>query len=506
MHIVESFTRTTRIDDISSNELFSWHVREGAFERLDPPWQQFTVIDRKGSIETSGIVKIKMNVGPFHTKWVVKHSDYVEGKQFRDTQISGLFSSWTHTHLFEPFGSSSCVLKDDIEYSLPGGPLSSMVASKLVNRKLDQMFDYRHRLTREDLRTHAAVNKIRGTDRSMTVAITGSSGFIGSSLIPFLTTGGHRVIRLVRRLPSYDDQSSIQSVRSIQWDPSSSAYTNLSSLPYNGNIDAVVNLAGENVLGRWTKEKKKRIFESRVNTTKSLCKTLLSLDKPPKVLVSASATGYYGDRGDGMLTEDSDAPHPLSPTPPPTTTSTATTSPSIDFLSDVCRNWEESTQIAKESGIRVVNIRIGTVLSSSGGILAKILPHYRMGLGGRMGNGNQYMSWIALDDLLGIVLHAIADESITGPINAVSPNPITNDEFTMILGKVLSRPTIFSLPEFIIKAALGEELANAAILCSTRVVPTYLLKLNYQFRYPYLELALRHTLGKSFSEQSDKVK
>jgi uncharacterized protein (TIGR01777 family) len=244
-------------------------------------------------------------------------------------------------------------------------------------------------------------------------------------------------------------------------------------------MDAVVNLAGENIFGRWTKEKKKRIFESRVNTTKSLCKLLSSLDKPPRVLVSASATGYYGDRCDEILTEE-------SPSSPP-----------IDFLSDVCRNWEEATQIAKKSGIRVVNLRIGIVLSSSGGMLSKILPLFKLGLGGRIGKGTQYMSWIGLDDLLGLVLYAIVDESITGPVNAVSPNPITNADFTATLGKVLSRPTVFSIPEFIIKSSLGEELANAAILSSSRAVPMRLIKVGYKFRFPYVESVLRHTIGKS---------
>jgi len=200
-------------------------------------------------------------------------------------------------------------------------------------------------------------------------------------------------------------------------------------------------------------------------------------------LVSASATGYYGDRGNEILTEDSHA--------------AGFSSSSINFLSDVCRNWEESTQIAKESDIRVVNIRIGTVLSASGGILAKIIPLFKMGFGGKIGSGNQYMSWIAIDDLLGIILHSIADESVIGPINAVSPNPITNAYFTRMLGKVLSRPTIFSLPRFIVKAALGDELGNASLLSSTRVVPTRALKIGYQFRFPSLELALNHTLGKS---------
>jgi uncharacterized protein (TIGR01777 family) len=479
---VKSFIRTTHINGISSNELFTWHIREGAFERLNPPWHQFKVIERKGNIQSNGTVKMKMKIaGLIHTTWLVKHSDYIEGKQFRDSQIKGLFSSWTHTHLFNSFENSSSILDDHIEYSVPGGILIERIALPLINKKLNQMFGYRHRLISGDLLVHATVNKMRGNDRAMTIGITGSSGFLGSSLIPFLTTGGHKVIRFMRHHPTSDiDNLNLENVNSIQWDPSSSSYTDRPSLTDNNKqMDAVVNLAGENIFGRWTREKKKRIYDSRVNTTKSLCKLLSSFDKPPKVLVSASATGYYGDRGDEVLTEESHS--------------------SIGFLSDVCRNWEQATQIAKESGIRVVNLRLGTVLSSSGGMLSKILPLFKLGLGGRIGNGNQYMSWIGLDDLLGMILYAIVDESISGPVNAVSPNPVTNADFTTTLGKVLSRPTMFSIPESIIKLALREELANAAILSSSCVIPNRLIKRGYKFRFPYLEPVLRHTLGKSGS-------
>jgi uncharacterized protein len=477
---VKSFIRTTHINGISSNELFAWHIREGAFERLNPPWQQFKVIERKGNIKSNGTVKIKMKIaGPIHTTWLVKHSDYNEGKQFRDSQIKGLFSSWTHTHLFNSFENSSSTLDDHIEYSLPGGMLSERIALPLINKKLNQMFGYRHRLTRDDLLVHATVNKIRGNDRPMTIGITGSSGFLGSSLISFLTTGGHKVTRLMRHRPTSDnDKLNLENVKSIQWNPSSSSYTDRPSLNDNNKqMDAVVNLAGENIFGRWTREKKRKISDSRVNTTKSLCKLLSSLDKPPKVLVSASATGYYGDRGDEMLTEESQS--------------------SVGFLSDVCSSWEEATKIAKESGIRVVNLRIGIVLSSSGGMLSKILPPFKLGLGGRIGNGNQYMSWIGLDDLLGLILYTVADESMSGPVNAVSPNPVTNADFTTTLGMVLSRPTKFAIPESIIKLSLGAELANAAILSSSRVIPKRLIKTGYKFRFPYLKSVLRHTLGKS---------
>ncbi|HET7345498.1 MAG TPA: DUF1731 domain-containing protein, partial [Nitrososphaeraceae archaeon] len=410
-----------------------------------------------------------------------------------------------HTHLFESLGSSSCQLQDHIEYSLPGGPLGGIIARNIVNKKLQKIFDYRHRITGQDIHNHhSVIHKVMKNNKPLTIAITGSSGFIGSSLIPFLTTGGHKVIRLLRRRPNPDESTA--SVQSIQWNPSSSDSIGLPSSTTADDdnrtvINAVVNLAGENVFGRWTKEKKKRILESRVNTTRSLCKALASLDKPPKILVSASATGYYGDRDNEVLTEDSSTSSTAAaPSSSTTSSSSSSTSPSVNFLSYVSSRWEDATQVAKEAGIRVVNLRIGVVLSASGGILAKILSPFKMGFGGKIGSGNQYISWIALDDLLGIILHVIADDSLIGPINAVAPNPVSNSDFTKILGKVLSRPAIFSIPKFIIKAALGEELADAVLLPSTRVMPIRLTKTSgYQFRFPYLELALRHTLGKSIS-------
>jgi uncharacterized protein (TIGR01777 family) len=308
----------------------------------------------------------------------------------------------------------------------------------------------------------------------MTILLTGSTGFIGSSLTPFLTTGGYKIIHLLR---SQSSQFENNAHKSLQWDPISGSL----DLPSIEGVDAVVNLAGENIYGRWTKEKKNKILSSRVESTKFLCKSLASLDKPPKVLVSASATGYYGsnNRGDEILSEDNSPPDG-----------------SLDFLSEVCRQWENATEIAKQAGIRVVNIRIGVVLGAAGGMLAKILPPFKIGLGGRVGSGKQWISWIALDDFLAIILHTINNESIKGPINAVAPNPVTNADFTNILAAILSKPAKFTIPSFIVKKVFGE-LADVALLASTRVVPSRLLQTGYQFCFPNLELALRHTLGKT---------
>jgi uncharacterized protein (TIGR01777 family) len=238
--------------------------------------------------------------------------------------------------------------------------------------------------------------------------------------------------------------------------------------------DAVVHLAGENIAaGRWTERQKARIRDSRVKGTRLLCDLLARYSPPPKALVCASAVGYYGDRGDEILKEES--------------------APGSDFLFDVCREWEAATQTAVERGIRVVNLRIGVVLSPLGGALAKMLTPFKLGAGGVIGSGRQYMSWIALDDVVRAFHFALTNQSLLGPVNAVAPNPVTNRDFTRTLGRVLSRPTVFPMPAFAARLAFGE-MADALLLASTRVEPARLLAGSFIFRYPDLEGALRHLL------------
>jgi uncharacterized protein len=479
---VESFVYSSRIDQ-PLDKVFAWHMREGAFERLKPPWEQFEVTGRSGSIQNNGIVKLRTKIGPLTMKWIVRHAEYIPEKQFKDIQIKGVFPSFVHSHLFERFGSS-CILEDRIDYSLPAGRMGRLAARRFMDKNLRKIFDYRHQTISQDLRTHSVMNRIRKSERPLTIAITGSSGFVGSALVPFLTTGGHRVVPLSK------SQHPVPSLRTNE----GQTMNHINLDPLNSNqVDAVINLAGENIFGKWTKEKKKRLAESRINATAALCERMASLDKPPSVLVSVSAIAYYGDRGDEILSEDSQAGTRASSIPSKV--------PSIDFLSDLCREWENATHIAVEAGIRVVNLRLGIVISSSGGLLAKILPVFNLGLGGRIGSGNQYVSWIALEDLLIIILSMIADETFIGPINAVSPNPITNTDFTESLGKALSRPTFVAVPKFLLKVLVGQELTDALLLSSTRVMPSRLIESGYHFRFPYLDLALRNTLGKDIESR-----
>jgi uncharacterized protein (TIGR01777 family) len=292
----------------------------------------------------------------------------------------------------------------------------------------------------------------------MTVAITGASGFVGRALAPALRAAGHAV-RTVGRGSSSD----------VQWDPRAGT---LRADDLDG-VDAVVHLAGASVSERWTPEHKREIFESRVRGTSLLASTIAAMPRKPRVLVSASAIGIYGSRGEEWLSEESTT--------------------GDDFLAEVGRAWESNADAARDAGIRVVHPRIGIVLSPDGGALAKMLPAFRFGAGGPMGSGRQWMSWIALDDLIGVIQFALATESLAGPVNAVAPSPVTNAAFGSALGEALHRPAILPVPAFALRLMFGE-MAEATVLASQRVRATKLAVAGYAFRYPELDGALRNLL------------
>lgn len=298
----------------------------------------------------------------------------------------------------------------------------------------------------------------------MRLLLSGSHGLVGKALVTRLEAEKHEIFRLVRHAPSSEAE--------IEWSPDRYSI----ALARLEGFDAVIHLAGESIAeGRWSEEKKKRIRESRLKGTKLLADALANLSRPPKTLIAASAIGYYGDRGDEVLTE--------------------TSSPGQGFLADVCVAWEKTTELATEKGIRVVNTRFGIILSPDGGALDKMLTPFRMGVGGKIGSGKQWMSWIALDDVVAGLMYLLVNESLTGPVNFVAPHPVTNAEFTKTLGRVLSRPTFFPVPEFAVRIAFGE-MADALLLSSQRVAPTRLQQANYSFKFSELEKALLHLLAK----------
>ena len=305
----------------------------------------------------------------------------------------------------------------------------------------------------------------RGGQR-MRVAVSGSTGLVGSEVVASFSAAGHEVVRLIRRAAAPGESA-------VRWDPGKGE---VDAAGLEG-LDAVVHLAGENVgSGRWTAARKAAIRDSRVKGTRLLCEALAGLVRPPETLVCASAVGYYGDRREEALTEESP--------------------PGAGFLPEVSREWEAASGAASRKGIRVVALRFGMVLSPKGGALARMLPLFRSGLGGVIGGGRQYVSWVALDDIPPIILHALHRVDLGGPVNAVAPRPVTNREFTETLGSVLSRPTPLPVPAFALRLAVGREMADALLLASARVLPRRLEETGYHFLHPELGAALRHLLGK----------
>jgi len=297
----------------------------------------------------------------------------------------------------------------------------------------------------------------------MKIVVSGATGLVGSALTPVLASLGHDIVPLVRRQPAAGE-------RAIAWDPIRG------TIDRDGleGIDVVIHLAGENVLGRWSPAKKQRIRESRVHGTRLLSDALAGLTRPPQTLLAASAIGYYGDRGEEAVSEWS--------------------APGEDFLAYVSRDWEAATTAAARAGLRVVNMRFGVVLTSAGGALAKMLPAFRFGLGGPVGSGNQYLSWITLDDTLNAIVHVLATPRIVGPVNLTTPNPVTNREFARTLGRVVRRPAVLTVPTFALRIAFGTE--GAAMLQSgQRVLPGCLLASGFHFRFDTLEPGLRHLLA-----------
>ena len=446
---------------VSAETAYQWHERPGAFERLVPPWETVDVIRREGTL-AEGRVELSLRVGPFAQKWIARHRDGVPGRMFVDEQVEGPFARWVHTHRFEPLGLDRCQLIDQIRYQLPLGPLGDLGES-WVDRSAARGFRYRHDTLRDDLAAHA---RFAG-ENPRTIVLTGGSGLIGRALVPFLTTGGHRVRRLVRAEPREGE---------ARWDP---AAGRLDPASFDG-ADAVIHLAGEPIANRrWSEASKRRILDSRVRSTRLVAETLGRLPRPPRTLISASATGIYGDRGDETITEAS----PLA------------AEGTSAFLARVGQAWEAATEPASRVGIRVVHLRIGLVLSPAGGALGAMLRPFQAGVGGRLGSGRQYMSWISLDDVAGAIHHALFTPALQGPVNGTAPEPATNSEFTKTLARVLCRPALMPVPAGALRLLLGE-MADELLLGGVRVLPQRLLEAGYRFRHTTLEHALRHVLGR----------
>lgn len=453
--------RYSSIINAPRHELFAWHERDGALERLSPPWDPLKII-KKGGIAPGSVTKMILHEGPVPYRWTALHTDYEKDHMFRDIQIHGPLKSWSHTHIFSDSIDGKCLLTDEIEFEAPFSFLGDYLLEGKIRSKLAEIFRYRHKLTASDLEKHLAFKKKHG---SWKILISGASGLIGSNLTAFFTTGGHEVYKLVRRKPSCRNE--------IFWDPSK-GIINPADLE---GFDAFIHLAGENIgESRWSSGKKRVFIESRTNGTSLLAKSANNLKTPPKVFISASATGFYGDRGDEILTEKS--------------------SKGDLFISDLCEAWEKSASANIKKSIRLILARIGVVLTPEGGALSKMLPIFRAGLGGKTGTGKQYIAWISMDDLIGSIYHIMYNDSVAGKINLVAPNPATNSRLVEILSKIMKRPAFADIPGNILKMIFGQ-MADEILLASSRVIPAKLLESGYDFLKPELEQTLGHVLGKS---------
>jgi uncharacterized protein (TIGR01777 family) len=448
-------TRQTPIAT-TAEALWRWHAAPGAFERLRPPWERVEVLARSGDALVDGLqVTLRIRRGPIALTWLLRHDAVRPGIGFDDVQVRGPFTGWHHAHRFHADGAGA-LLDDTITATLPAGALGHAIGAPFLRRQLDRMFRFRHDVTRHDLeqQMHTPLAPMR-------IAITGASGMVGTALTPFLTALGHTVIPVSRRaLPG-----------GIQWDPEAGV---IHAADFAG-LDAVIHLAGENIAAaRWTAERKAALRQSRIGPTALLANTLAGLARPPRTLISVSAIGIYGNRGDDVLTEESRL--------------------ADDFLGALGKDWETAAAPAEAAGIRVVHPRFGIILTPVGGALAKMLPTARLGLGGPLGGGRQWMSWIALDDVLGALYHLLAHTEIAGAVNTVAPGAVRNADFARTLGRVLSRPACLPVPAPILTLLFGE-MAEATLLASTQVRPDVLRGSGYDFRYPTLEPALRHLLG-----------
>jgi uncharacterized protein len=440
--------------DAALDEVFAWHARPGAIARLTPPWLPVRVLREAGSLRDGQAV-----LGlPGGLRWIAAHQPdrYDPPHQFADALASLPLSAvlpWQHTHQFSPAGERATRVTDAVETALPA-------------RVLRPTFAYRHRQLAGDLAAQARARA--ACPDALTIAVSGAGGLIGTALTALLTTGGHQVIRLVRRPPRHAGER--------HWRPEDPGPELLSG------VDAVIHLAGASIAGRFTPARKQEIRDSRITPTRRLAERAAAAAPRLRAFVTASAVGIYGpDRGDEVLTE--------------------TSARGDGFLADVVAGWEDATVPAAAAGIRTVQVRTGIVQTPRGGMLRLMYPLFAAGLGGRLGDGKQWLPWIGLDDLLDVYLRAVTDPELSGPVNAVAPHPVRNSGYTGTLATVLHRPALLPVPAFGPRLLLGDEGASELAEASQHVCPQRLIEAGHQFRHPELEAALRHVLGRARSPE-----
>lgn len=456
--VIPTFTHTARFA-CTAAELYQFHHRPGALERLLPPWDGSELLWKQGGIAPGGKVLIKLRHGPLRINWEAHHISETPGEMFRDIQHRGPFARFEHTHRFIDHGAEAELI-DTIEFALPGQHWLPSWFTGQVLASLRQIFTYREHVLREDLLLHQ-----RYSATPLNILISGASGVLGRVLVPLLTTGGHRVWTLVRR-PARPGS------REIFWDPVN-GLLDLDPLP---PLDGVIHLAGEYIgLGRWTAEKKQRVVQSRTRGTHLLADTIARLAIKPRAFLSASAVGYYGDCGDRLIDERASAGH--------------------DFISAVCSAWEEATAPARQAGIRTVLLRLGIGLTPRGGALQRLLKSHPFFIFRQFGGGDQYISWMSIDDMVAAMLHCLVTPGLEGPVNIAAPQPVTNRELLATLARAAGSRQLFTVPPSLLRLLYGQ-MADEIVLSGCRVTPEKLETSGFRFRHPDLASALRPLLGR----------
>jgi uncharacterized protein (TIGR01777 family) len=458
------------------HRLFEYHQAPGAIERLIPPWEDVQVIASRDSLEVGSEVLLRQKVFGIPQQWRARHVEFAPEDLFADTIEQGPFRRWLHRHEFESLpknasGFGACRLTDRIAFELPLAPLSN-VALPWVKSKLAAMFAYRHRITADDIAAGLRLNEARSPSAPpVRIAITGSSGLVGQRVTDLASVLGWQVVRILRPNSAPSKTRDRANVQTVVLDPAKP-----DTVECLEGLDAVIHLAGYGIgEKRWTDSVKKRIASSRIETTQHLTDFLSRLESPPRVLVSASGIGIFGDRGDELLSERSASGN------------------ASDFLVHVANAWEAAARRFEPVG-RVAIARLGVVLHPRAGALAKLLPLARMGLGGPIGSGRQHWPWIHIDDAANILLHLAVQPDIDGVYHGVSPQCPTQRGFAQTLGSVLRRPAFVPAPAFAMRTLLGE-MAGPLLLSSTRATTERLISSGYVFRFPELQHALQNLLG-----------
>ncbi|WP_420420544.1 TIGR01777 family oxidoreductase [Simkania sp.] len=440
----------------------NWHLRPNMEKRAIAPWEPIQVVKSEGKPNQVGA---KLHIQAKFLKCITKRAilEYCQfdpDEGFEARQVDGPFDEWVYKMKLRDQGEHACEIVDQFNFKHHFSKILTYFLNKQMEKRLTRILKYKHEILQNDLDLLEKYTY----EKPLKILVSGSKGLVGSAVVDFLEFAGHQVWRLSRT-------SGSAAKREIAWNPEKAEADHEK---FEG-FDVVIHLAGENVgTGFWSKKKKEAILTSRYKGTENLVKVLSRLKNPPKTFICASAVGYYGDRGDEVLTEESEPGKGL-------------------FLTKVCQYWERAARELEDAGVRVVSTRFGMVLSSKGGALKKMLLPFQLGVGGKMGHGHQYVSWIALDDLVGALYHVIMTPSIRGGVNFTSPNPVMNAHFAKKIAQALKRWPGPPFPALMIRLLFGQK-GEELMLASIRVEPKKLLDTGYSFQLPHLKQAFEHLL------------